>query len=135
MENLAYALVQLVHNFGAAAVTGGAIAAWWPSVQPPHAQRRLAWLVAGAWIAQFASGALFGVVSFAWYGQFPDIAPPARVALVVKLLCAFGGVALVAALLLRGQRWTEPARLRAWRALAGFGVVALAAAAFLRWFS
>lgn len=135
MENLAYALVQLVHNFGAAAVTGGAIAAWWPSPQPAHAQRRLAWLVATAWIAQAASGALFGVVSFAWYGQFPDIAPLARVALAVKVLCAFGGIVLVTALLSRGRHWTETARLRAWRALAGFGVVALAAAAFLRWFS
>lgn len=135
MENLAYALVQLVHNFGAAMVAGGAIAAWWPSMQPAHAQRRLAWLVALAWVAQFASGALFGVVSFAWYGRFPDIAPLARAALAVKVLCALCGVVLVAALLLRGQRWAETARLRAWRALAGFGVVALAAAAFLRWFS
>jgi hypothetical protein len=43
---------------------------------------------------------------------------------------------VIAALFLRrAARWGEGARRRAWNLLAALAVVALAAAAFLRWFS
>ncbi len=135
MENLAYALVQWVHNFGAAAVTGGAVAAWWPSSQSRIAQRRLAWLVATAWAAQFASGALFGAISLRYYGRLPDLSSVARAALLVKVGSALCGLALSTILLRRSERWSDAGHLRVWRVLTGLGAVALTAAAFLRWFA
>lgn len=41
-ENLAYAVVQVVHNFGAAAVVGGALAARWLASADVRRQRQLA---------------------------------------------------------------------------------------------
>ena len=83
-QNLAYALIQLVHNFGAVAVVGGAGAGRWLARDAPATQRHLAWLVLGGWLAQAASGASFGAVSYHFYGQFPDIHAIARSALFIK---------------------------------------------------
>src|SRR5690606_28764680 len=96
-ENLAYALVQVIHNFGAAAVVGGAVFAVWPVGQAHGVRRVLGWLVLLAWAAQAISGALFAAVSFHYYGQFPDLHGIAIVALLVKIGCALAGVALAAA--------------------------------------
>lgn len=134
-ENLAYSLVQVVHNFGAAAVVGGAVFSFWPARQNAAIQRRLAWLVLTAWGAQAVSGSLFGAVSFHYYGQFPDIHGIAIAALGTKIAAAVIGFMLTAVYLLSMERWDDPARFRAWHALAILGVVALTAAAFLRWFS
>jgi hypothetical protein len=134
-ENLAYALVQVVHNFGAAAVVGGALFARWPAAADRALQRRLAWLVLVGWAAQVASGASFGAVSFHYYGQFPDIHGLAVAALLVKIGCALAGLAVAAACLRRGDDWSAATAARAWRVLASAGVLALTAAAFLRWFS
>ncbi|MCL4185240.1 MAG: hypothetical protein KJ011_17525 [Burkholderiaceae bacterium] len=135
MENLAYALVQVVHNFGAAAVVGGALAALWPVPHEPGLQRRLAWLVLAGWAAQAVSGALFGAVSFHYYGAFPDIHGVAVAALRIKVACAATGFALAALFLLRAARWSDAARHRLWQALSALAAIALGAAAFLRWFS
>ena len=134
-QNLAYALVQLVHNFGAVAVVGGAVAARW-LVRDAHAtQRRLAWLVLGGWLAQAASGAGFGAVSYHFYGQFPDIHAIARSALFIKLGCAAGGVLLAAVSLQRATGWQPARRASVWTLLLALGVTALSSAAFLRWFA
>lgn len=135
MENLAYALVQVVHNFGAVAVVGGALAALWPAPRETRVQRRLAWLVLAGWAAQAVSGALFGAVSFHYYSAFPDIHGVAVAALRIKVACAASGFALAALFLLRAARWSDAARRRVWQALAALAVIALGAAAFLRWFS
>jgi hypothetical protein len=135
MENLAYALAQWVHNFGAVAVTGGALAARWPVAQPRTVQRPLAWLVCVAWAVQIASGASFGAVSLQYHGQLPDLSGIARAALVVKVASAASALALSATLLRRRERWSDAALTRAWRSLAGLGALALSAAAFLRWFA
>lgn len=134
-ENLAYALVQLVHNFGAASVVGGAVFARWPLPQPREVQRALAWLVLAAWIAQIASGVSFAAVSRHFYGALPDIHAVARAALAVKVAAAMLGLATAAWLAGRGERAGEAGRVLAWRMLVACGVVALAAAAVLRWFS
>ncbi len=134
-ENLAYALVQVIHNFGAAAVVGGAVLACWPVPAGRQAGRRLAGLVCLAWALQAASGAGFGAVSYYHYGRFPDIHGIAVAALAVKMLCAAAGFALSAAYLYRGAQLSAAGRERIWRWLAALGVVALTAAAFLRWFS
>jgi hypothetical protein len=130
LQNLAYALTQVAHNFGAVAVTGGAIAALYGTEQ---SQRRLAWLVLAGWGTQAASGATFGAVSYYYYSQFPDIHGIAVAALVVKMICAATGLVL-AALCTRQPR-NLAARRRVWRSLVALAASALTAAAFLRWFS
>ncbi len=134
-QNLAYALVQLVHNFGAVAVVGGAVAARWLARDAPATQRQLAWLVLGGWLAQAASGAGFGTVSYLFYGRFPDIHTIARAALLIKLACAAGGILLAAGYLRRAADWQPARRDTVWTLLLALGVTALAAAAFLRWFA
>ena len=134
-QNLAYALIQLGHTFGAVAIGGGAAAARWLVRDAPATQRRLAWLVLAGWLAQSASGAGFGAVSYLFYGQFPDIHAIARVALMVKLACAAGGILLAAAYLRLAADWLPERRGTVWNTLLLLGVTALASAAFLRWFA
>ncbi|HRP97465.1 MAG TPA: hypothetical protein PL143_14570 [Rhodocyclaceae bacterium] len=64
-ENLSYALVQVVHNFGAAAVVGVPVLALAlaGASSAEHLRRRLLWLILLAWSAQALSGAGFGAVS------------------------------------------------------------------------
>lgn len=134
-ENLAYTLVQVIHNFGAAAVVGGAVFSFWPARQNAAIQRHLAWLVLIAWGAQAVSGSLFGAVSFHYYGQFPDIHGIAVAALGIKIAAAAIGFILTAVYLHSTANRDDTARSRAWHTLAVLGVIALTAAAFLRWFS
>ncbi|QLQ24694.1 MAG: hypothetical protein HZT41_07360 [Dechloromonas sp.] len=134
-QNLAYALIQLVHNFGAVAVVGGAVAARWLARDAPATQRRLAWLVLAGWLAQAASGAGFGAVSFLFYGRFPDIHAIARVALLLKMACAASGILLAAGYLKRAADWLPARRDTVWTLLLVIAVTALASAAFLRWFA
>lgn len=135
LQNLAYALTQVIHNFGAATVVGGAAAALWLVPWQAVPERFLAWLVSLAWMLQIASGVGFGAISFYYYGRLPEITGIATVALAVKVASASFGFVLGVLYLLRATRWLEATRQRAWRALLGLGVVALTAAAFLRWFS
>jgi hypothetical protein len=134
-ENLAYALVQLLHNFGAVAVVGGAGFALWAPAGPLAREARIAGLVALGWAVQIASGAGFGAVSYTYHAQLPEIHNVAFAALATKVACAAVGVALAFLLQVRAARWSGPARTRCWRALLALAATALAAAAFLRWFS
>jgi len=133
-ENLAYALTQVVHNFGAAAVLGGAVFALWPAFRPEDT-RSFAWLIFFAWGAQMASGALFGVTSLHYYGETPDLSHVAMAALAVKIAAAISGFVLVGMYLLRGRTWTQTGVRRTFQSLAVLATLALTAAAFLRWFS
>ena len=135
LQNLSYALVQVVHNFGAATVVGAPLAVLMLARGQLAKQRKLAWLVLAGWLAQFASGAGFGGVSYYNYGKFPDIHGIATGALVIKVACAAIAIIVTLALLRRGTTWTEKSHHQTWHALAGLGTTALAAAAFLRWFS
>ena len=133
LQNLAYALTQVAHNFGA--VTVVAVPLYVVSAGRPERERRVLWLVLSGWALQLASGALFGLVSFHFYGQLPDIHGIAIAALSVKVLCAVAAVVLITvSLRLRAARGDRRAAL-IWLALAALGMTALAAAAFLRWFS
>ena len=72
LENILYSGVQIVHNFGAAAVTGLPIAALW--FKPPQNMlRKMAWLTLLAWLLQAASGVGFGTVSYYQEGELPQI--------------------------------------------------------------
>lgn len=133
-ENLAYALTQVVHNFGAVGVLGGAIFALWPSPRLEYA-RTFAWLILLAWGAQIASGGLFGATSLYYYGETPDLSSIAMAALAIKVAAAITGFLLAAVYLLRGRQWSRASVKRTFRNLAALGAVALTAAAFLRWFS
>lgn len=134
-QNLAYALTQVVHNLGAAAVVGGAFCALARPCREPVFRRRLAWLVLVAWAAQAASGAAFGAVSLYFYGRPPDIHAIALAALLVKMGCAAAGFSLAALCLFPPTRIRPFFQDRVWFVLAGLGLTAITAAAFLRWFA
>jgi len=134
LQNLGYALTQVVHNFGAAAVVGGALAGLWLAPRM-ELERSLGGLVCLGWAAQIASGATFGAISYYFYGRFPDISGIAVAALAIKVVCALTGFFLAASFFLFAAAWRDTSRRRAWHALAGLGATALTAAAFLRWFS
>ncbi len=132
-QNLSYAVVQVLHNFGAVAAVGGSLAA--TRIKDAGVRKKLAWLVLIGWGTQAISGAAFGLVSFLYYQAFPDIAGVAFAALAIKILCAALGFMLVAVYLLRGVNWPEKNQGRVWSASAMLAAIALSAAAFLRWFS
>lgn len=134
-QSLAYAIVQVAHNFGAAALVGSAFSALWLADGQPEIRHKLAWVMLFAWAVQAASGAGFGVVSFLYYGELPDIHGIAIAALVIKIGCAAAGFLLAAVYLHAAARWAEPMRTRVWRGQAVLSATALTAAAFLRWFS
>ena len=133
LQNLAYAAIQVVHNFGAVAIIGGAACGLWSG--PGRMRKPLAWIVLAGWAAQAMSGGAFGAVSWHYYGRFLDIHGIAVAALLIKMACAATGFLLAAAYLYRGVGWSELAQQSVWRALAALGATALTAAAFLRWFS
>lgn len=135
VQNLAYALIQVMHNLGAVAVVGGAVCALLPPCRDPALRRRLAWLVLAGWVVQAVSGTGFGAVSFAFYGRPPDLHAIALAALFVKMGSAVTGVALAALYLLPRTRAVPLFQDKVWWALAGLGALALTAAAFLRWFA
>ena len=134
-ENLSYAIVQLLHNFGAAAVVGVAIFALYPAAQPVPIQRRFAWLVGIGWSVQALSGVGFGAVSYYFYEKLPDLNGIAFAALLVKITCAAVSIGIAVMFLRRAAGWTVEQRRAAWKLLIALGVTALTAAAFLRWFA
>lgn len=133
-QNLGYALTQVVHNFGASAVIGGAVASLWLAPRP-GLERAIAWLVLLGWVTQMASGVAFGAISFYYYGQFPDISAVATVALAIKVACAVSGFALAGFYLLYAASRSVAWRRGVWLMLTALSTTALTAAAFLRWFS
>ena len=132
LENFLYGGVQLVHNFGAAAVTGLPIAALWLGPAPP-VLRKMAWLTLFAWLVQGASGVGFGTVSYFMEGELPEIYHLALCALCVKIACAVLAIALLTVHFV--SRTTAAPGAPVWRGLGVLGVTALTCAAVLRWFS
>lgn len=135
LQDFGYALVQVMHNFGAVAVVGGAVTGMYAETRPAHLQRKLAWLTGIGWAAQAASGAGFGAISYYYYGQFPDIHGIAIAALIVKMLCAATGFVTAAFYLRYAANWPTRKHRATWQLLVVLGATALTAAAFLRWFS
>jgi hypothetical protein len=117
LENVLYSGVQFVHNFGAAAAIGLPVAAL--SLQPaPPTLRKMAWLTLAAWLAQAASGASFGAVSFFVVGELPEIHHLALGALCVKIGCAALAVTLLSVYF---RRRSAKQNSPAWRSLAILG--------------
>jgi hypothetical protein len=132
-QNLAYAVVQVVHNFGAVAAVGGSFAA--VAIKDAATRKKTAWIALSGWVTQGASGAALGAVSFYFYGRFPDISGIALFALLLKMACAATGFALLATYLYRGEQWAEDTNNRVFLASLVLAVTAISAAAFLRWFA
>jgi len=134
-ENLFYALTQLVHNFGAMAVVGGALVAFKVQADNLDLKRKLTGLVLIGWSAQAFSGLMFGAISFYFYGETPDLHSTAQVAFAIKLACAASGILLALLYIKSAKNWSNKRRQLALYWLTVWGAIALTAAAFLRWFS
>ncbi len=132
-QNLIYATVQAAHNFGAVAVVGGSIGG--TRLKGPSIRRAFAWIALIGWGIQAVSGATFGAVSYYYYGKFPDIGETAWTALFVKMACVALGFMLLAVFVARGAEWPEARKSGVLLASSPLGVIALSAAAVLRWFS
>lgn len=132
-QNLAYAVVQVVHNFGALATVGGSLAAI--RFSNPETRRKLAKLALGGWITQGASGAAFGATSYYFYHRLPELSRIAVSALYIKMACVTAGVILLGIYLLRSKNRNESTGRKICLASSALAVTALTAAAFLRWFS
>lgn len=134
-QNLIYALIQVVHNFGAVLIIGYSAYGIWGLRRELPIQRKSAFWLAMLWALQAVVGAAFGATSYYFYGHLPDIHGVAIDALSVKIACASAGF-LVTALYyqLSPRGWFRNSTL-IWAASFIFGCIALAAAAFLRWFS
>lgn len=132
-QNLGYSAIQVVHNFGAVATVAGSLIAH--KLRDNAVRHRLARLVLAGWLTQVASGATFGMVSYYYYHQFPDISGIAIDALAIKMVCATLAVALLTLYLWQGAHWSERGRNKMWTSSSALAIVAISAAAFLRWFA
>jgi hypothetical protein len=132
LDNALYAVVQIAHNFGAAAAVALPLAAL--SYAATGALLRNTYILTlAAWLLQLASGLGFGLVSHFVVGELPQISGAALVAFYLKILCAVLSVVLLGAKLLgRPRALPEKPTLVG---LAGLGSLALFSAAILRWFS
>lgn len=135
LQSLIYALIQVVHNFGAVAVLGIAVRGMWLARHGLPIRSRLAMLMAVAWAVQVAGGAAFGATSLYFYGHLPDIHGVAVDALCVKIACAAAGFLIAAAYAIMGPKACFKSPFAVWLLSFLLGAVALSAAAFLRWFS
>lgn len=132
LQNIAYAVAQLVHNFGSVAVVGGSICAL-ALYRTGFASHRLTWIVLIGWGIQAVSGSTFGAISYFHYGKFPDIKGIALVALGVKILCTTIGFTFAASQLF--VNFSIKSNRRIGFLQCGMGILALSSAAVLRWFS
>ena len=132
LQNFNYALTQVVHNFGAVTVVAAPL---YMLIARPERQRKTLWLVLIGWCLQILSGVLFGGISLLYYGMLPDIRGVAILALLIKVLSAVSALGIIIMSLRAQPSWSWRRVTWMWRGLTVLGVVALTAAAFLRWYS
>jgi hypothetical protein len=135
VQNLIYALIQVIHNFGAVTLVGAAASAIWLVHGNAVVRRRLSYLTAVAWAVQAASGVMFGAVTYYFEKHLPDIHGVAVDALLVKMACAAAGFVLALSYAKFNSGWSATKQRFVWHTLLALGAIALASAAFLRWFS
>ena len=133
-ENFAYALIQVAHNLGAVALVALPMFGLWHGVERTGTRRVALVLVAMA-VVQASTGIFFGAASFYFYGVLPDIHGVAAFALWVKVVALGISLAAGAAILAYGSSWSQARCAGTWKIARAAGVMALVAAAFLRWFS
>jgi hypothetical protein len=130
MVEFVYALIQAIHNLGAAALVAGPAAALAWHGRNAAMERRIAWMLLAAWGLQAAGGAAFAAASYGFKGELPEVTGIALAALSIKLAATVAGFGL-AAVQLWSDRW---AGLGNWIACLVLAVTAVTAAAFLRWY-
>jgi len=134
VQNLVYALDQVIHNFGAVAIVGFAVLSLLPSQRRVASEKTVFLALLIAWAIQGASGVIFGIVSLTFYGQLPDIHGIAVAAVSIKAVCVVLGLIVAGAGYSRASKSQIPRQYFSILSI-GLGSIALAAAAFLRWFS
>ena len=130
---LVYALVQAVHNLGAVTLVAGPVAALVWQGRSAAVERRLAWTLLAAWGLQAAGGAAFAAASYGFKGQIPEVEGVALAALGIKVAATVAGFGIAAVQLWKG-RAGAPARTAPWIACLLLALVAITAAAVLRWY-
>lgn len=133
MQNLIYAFIQVFHNFGAATIVG--LAVYGLIVTRGSPRPELGLVLATAWAIQGISGTSFGLTTYHFYHQLPDIDGVAIVALLIKVACVVLGFFIAISYAIWSKRLSLAAGQLVWIALTVLSAVALSAAAFLRWFS
>jgi uncharacterized membrane protein YjfL (UPF0719 family) len=98
-------------------------------------QRRLFFFAGIGWLIQAVSGPSFGIASINFHGSLPDIYGIAVTALSIKIVCVVIGLLLTATLLLKRSGSNGNISTAKFAGHFTLGVVALTAAAFLRWYS
>ncbi|MDD4975539.1 MAG: hypothetical protein PHY93_14360 [Bacteriovorax sp.] len=135
-QNTFYAIVQVIHNFGAVAVASCALLSLInPYNHSLQLQYKLAWITLIGWGIQGVSGASFGAVSFYYHGQFPDLHGMALAALFVKMICTAMGFILALFFIRSAKKWRESSRVLSWKIMVILFTTTLMAAAILRWFA
>ena len=104
----------------------------WRSTEEITTQRRLFLLTGIAWLIQAVSGPSFGIASLYFHGSLPDIHGIAVISLGIKITCVIIGLLLAATLFIQRDGGISTAKFAGQFTL---GIIALCAAAFLRWFS
>lgn len=133
MQNLLYALIQAIHNVGAVVIVAvGAYGLYFSQIQ---SRRALALILGISWSIQGLTGGAFGLTTYYYYQQLPDIHGVAIAALGLKVLCVILGFLVSMAYVLWYYKITEKLDRGIWKVMFILGLLALTSAAFLRWFS
>ena len=130
MVELVYALIQAIHNFGAAALVAGPAAALAWHGRNAAMERRITWMLLAAWGLQAAGGAAFAAASYGFKGELPEVTGIALAALSIKIAATVAGFGLAAVRLWSDRR----AGVGNWIACLVLAVFAVTAAACLRWY-
>ncbi len=132
-QNLSYSIVQVGHNLGAVLTVSGPIVAI--RFNDFSIQKKIAVITLAGWGIQAVSGALFGATSFYFYHHFPDISGIALNALIIKIACTITSLILLIIYLVKSESWSTRRKFSTWIITSISSIIAMSAAAFLRWFS
>lgn len=133
MQNLLYALIQSAHNIGAVFIVG--VGTYGLFFAHDRYKRLLAATQAVAWALQGVTGGVFGLTSYYFYHQLPDIHGVAIGALIIKISCVVLGFCISSAYFFLGDQFSPSLKKIFWVCMFSLGNIALSSAAFLRWFS
>ena len=135
MENFIYALIQSLHNLGAVVVVAAPALMLFRFQTKLNLNKIIIRVIFFAWSLQLLSGAAFGLSSYQFYGEIPDIDGIAFIALIIKLSCAITSVMMCIYLWVSIRGNNKALRFQCfWWMLLSFGLSALLSAAFLRWY-
>ncbi len=134
MENLSYAVVQVIHNVGAimfVAVPFIRLMILQRDIQHNATLLIILAIIGGS--LQLLSGAGFAFVSHFFHGQIPEIEGIAFNALVIKISCVVISIGIYL-YLIKSQDKISSLTQAIWRLLGVLAIIPLISAAFLRWY-